>query len=209
MFNVHESNGEEVFPIFARQVYPLGVRYLTAARLQTLDEGADQEHSPFDDLPPDNAFRERFGITTDQLENADQPFKNRVADAIAGSLHYTRQHRYPTAPQWDLPSSRYGEPLPGFFCGGGAKADFYADLLAGFERRRPPFTLRASQLPVPDDLQVPGITPKDYARLSVAYGLSFDPFDVGQIKRMNEIDDVPAEVIQSTYEQRYIDKDQM
>ena len=209
VFNVHERNGEDLFPIFARQVHPLGVRYLTTARLQPLCKEADQKHSPFDDLPPDDAFRERFGITTDQLENADQPFKNKVAGAIAEALDYTRQYRYPTAPQWDVSSSRYGEPLPGFFCGGGAKVDFYADILRGFEGKRPPFKLRGSQLPVPDDLQIPGMSPKDYARLSVAYGLSFDPFDIAQIKRMNEIDDVPAEVIQSTFEQRYIDNSQM
>lgn len=53
------------------------------------------------------------------------------------------------------------------------------------------------------------MTSKDYARLSVAYGPSFDPFDISQIKRMNEIDDVPAEVIQSAFEQHYIDKSQM
>ena len=208
VFNIHESNGEDSYPIFACQVHRLGVRYLTAARLQALNKTADKASSPFDDLPPNDGFRERFEITKGQLESADQPFKRSVAGAIAGALRYTRQHRYPTAPQWHRPSSNYGEPLPGFFCGGGALADFYADLLRGFEGQEPPFRLRASRLPVPDDLQISGNTPKDYARIAVAYGLSFDPFDIGQIRRMSEIDDDDANSSFSKYEKRYIAKEQ-
>ena len=209
VFNVHEKDGEDVYPIFARHVEPLGVRYLTAARLQRLNENADQEHSPFEDLPPDESFCERFGITRNQLETADHAFKSKVASVIAGALRYTSRSRYPSAPQWDRSSSRYGEAVPGFFSGGGALADFYSDLLRRFERERPPFKLRASRLPVPDDLVVPGMTPKDYARLAVAYGLSFDPFDIGQIKRMNEVTDDHAESSHSTHQERFIGKEQV
>jgi len=209
VFNVHESNGEDIYPIFARQVRPLGVRYLVAARLEVLQKAPERALSPFEDLPSDIVFGKKFGITQDQLEGADRPFHKRIVKAVGESLRYTRQRRYPTAPQWNLSSDRYGEPLPGFFCGGGALAEFYAELLRGFQGRKPPFRLRASQLPVPDDLKFPGGTDKEYPRLAVAYGLSFDPFDIGQIRRMNEVEDHRAEASRSTYEDRYIGKELM
>ena len=207
VFNVHQSNEEDIYPIFARRVEPLGVRYLATARLLASQQKLNQTLSPFDDLPSDTAFRKRFGITQNQLEKADLPFQKRIVSAVAEPLLYARKYRYPTAPQWDLTSARYGEPVPSFFGGGGALSQFYAALLRGFLRRNPPLTLRASQLPVPDDLEAPGLTQKDYARLAVAYGLSFDPFDIGQIKRMNEVEDVRAEAPRSTFEDRYTSKE--
>lgn len=203
VFNVHQKNEEDVYPIFARRIEPLGVRYLTATRLRALQQEPSQTLSPFDDLPSDAVFRKKFRITQNQLESADLPFQKRIVNAVAEPLLYARECRYPTAPQWDQTSARYGEPVPSFFGGGGALSQFYADLLRGFLRRKPPLTLRASQLPVPDDLEAPDLTQKDYARLAVAYGLSFDPFDIGQIKRMNEVEDVRAEAPRSTFEDRY------
>ena len=208
VFNVHAWNGEDVFPIFARQVEPLGVRYLAQARHRALSTDANSDESPFDNLPPDAAFMQLFGCTKAQLKAADHPFRSKIAGAITETLRYTRQDRYPRAPQWDPPSSRYGEPLPGFFCGGGALADFYADLLHGFEQRNPPYRLRASEFPVPDDLEPPGLTSKDYARLAVAYGLSFDPYDMGQIRRKSQIEDIPVEASHSIHDQRYVGKEQ-
>lgn len=208
VFNVHQSNGEDVYPIFARKVVPLGVRYLTAARLRELNHEIDSEHSPFDNLPSNADFVKIFGMTEKQLEDADRPFRNSVAGAVVDALIYTKQHRYPKAPQWDISSSDYGEPLPGFFSGGGSQAEFYADLLRGFEVHEPPCKLRASVLPIPDDLEASGMTPQCYARLAVAYGLSFDPFDIGQIRRMNEVEDIPAEEPQLAYEDRRVGKEQ-
>ena len=209
VFNVHENNGEDVYPIFARKVVPFGVRYLTAARLQALNKEMEHGHSPFDDLPSNAAFMEKFGMTREQIKGADRSFRKGIAGAVTGALRYTKQHRYPNAPQWDISSSSYGEPVRSFFCGGGSLAGFYANLLRRFELQGPPCKLRASVLPVPDNLEVPGMTPKGYARLAVAYGLSFDPFDIGQVRRMNEVEDIQAEESRSVYEDGHIGKEQM
>lgn len=209
VFNIHQSGGEDVYPIFARKVAPLGVRYLSITRSRELDDVVGEALSPFVDLPSDADFRERFRITKDELRKADQPFRRRVEGVVAEPLRYTKQQRYPGAPQWRLGSSRYGEPLPSFFCGGGVLAEFYADLLHKFEGRRPPLRLRSSPLPIPDDLEAPRMTSRDYARLAVAYGLSFDPYDIGLIRRMDEVEDIHAESFNWTYEDRYIGKEQM
>lgn len=209
VFNVYQSDGEDIYPIFARKVAPLGVRYLSIARTRGLDDLVGEALSPFVDLPSDADYRKRFRITKDKLRKENQLFRRKVEDVVAEPLQYTKQQRYPGAPQWRLGSSRYDEPLPSFFCGGGVLAEFYDDLLRKFEERRPPLRLRSLPLPIPDDLEAPGMTSQDYARLAVAYGLSFDPYDIGLVRRMDEIKDIHAETSNSTYEDRYIGKEQM
>ncbi|MCY4311297.1 MAG: hypothetical protein OXC54_08320, partial [Rhodospirillaceae bacterium] len=179
VFNVHQIEGEDVYPIFARKVAPLGVRYLSISRSQELHVLVSKALSPFDDLPSEADFRKNFKITKEELRNADQPFRSRAESVVAEPLLYTRKQRYPDAPQWRLESDQYGKPLPSFFCGGGVLSEFYASLLHKFEEKRPPLKLRSLPLPIPNDLKAPGITSRDYARLAVAYGLSFDPYDIG------------------------------
>ena len=99
---------------------------------------------------------------------------------MAGALKYTKENRYPTAPHWDNTKREYGEGMPSFFCGGGASADFYATLLKSFEVLQPPYKLSQSILPFPDDLEVRGTAQKSNARLAVAYGLSFDPYELDE-----------------------------
>ena len=124
--------------------------------------------------------------------------------SVSDVLHYTKQHRYPKAPHWNRASSRYGEGIPSFFCGGGALSEFYSSLLHAFEERQPPFRLRTALPPVPDDFEASGLGPDTYARFAVAYGLSFDPWDIGQIVRMNEIEDVHADDRPGSYRDRYV-----
>jgi hypothetical protein len=55
------------------------------------------------------------------------------------------------------------------------------------------FPVKAMKLPKPDQLEANGIREDDYDRVSVAYGLSFDLFDIGEIIKEDDVDDVPAE----------------
>ena len=189
VFNVYQNDGEDVFPIFARKVESLGVRYLVKARFRAIDNGNNEQISPFDDLLSDADFIEYFGIRHSVLESVDEEFRVRVKTTIGEAICYTSQNRYPHAPQWHVPSPSYGKPVPTFFCGGGANLSFYAKLLSEYEDNDPPYKLRSTQLPVPNDLSFPDSVDNHYSRLSVAYGLSFDPFDIGRIKKMCEIDD--------------------
>ncbi len=204
VFNVHQDDDEDVYPIFARRVVPLGVRNLLLARSQKLHRVFGEKYSPFDDLPSDADFRKRFGITEEELGEANKPFRTEVLRAITDQLWYTKKERYPGAPQWSLGLTLYGEPVPGFFGGGGALSEFYADLLRKFEEKPPPYRVSSRQLPIPSNLEAPGMTSTDYARLAVAYGLSFDPYDIGQVRRKADIEDVHAETSDWTFEDNYI-----
>ena len=54
---------------------------------------------------------------------------------------------------------------------------------------------------------MPGNLTSAYARLAVAYGLSFDPFDIGKIKPESDIEDMPIEPPDSRYGDSYVGKE--
>ena len=135
------------------------------------------------------------------------PFRKRVQEVIVSSLGHTREHRDPKAAHWDRGSSSYGDGLKSFFCGGGVLSEFYSDLLHAFEQKPPRLKLRPMQLPFPEDLKMPDNLATAYPRLAVAYGLSFDPFDIGKIKRESEIEDIPIEVPESRFGNSYVGKE--
>ena len=205
VFNVHkDSAGDDIFPIFARHVRPLGTRYLMQARRNALGRRGEWSYSPFDELPSDAKLARAHNVSMEKLEELDRPFRKRARTTVADALKYTKEQRYPTAPHWDSTKREYGVGMPSFFCGGGASADFYGSLLNSFEMLQPPYKLSQSILPVPEDLDVGRTARKSNARLAVAYGLSFDPFDIGRIIRMSEIEDDHPDTTTSSYRDRYV-----
>ncbi len=62
-----------------------------------------------------------------------------------------------------------------------------------------------TQLELPEKLQAPLADDAEYDRLPVAYGLSFDPYDIGEIKKAGEIDDLEPEKkpFESAYPKQY------
>ena len=212
IFNIHEQEGELVFPIFARNVQPLGTRYLMRSRLKEQRETPQGGFSPFDDLPIDGVFCEKVGLSEAELRKVDDPFRRSVEDAVSNELRYTKVHRAPRAPHWfkDSPQApEYGQGLPSFFCGGGALSTFYSSVLCGFEEEDLPLKLKALELPVPDSLESSDFSPRVYPRMNVAYGLSLDPLDIGQIKRMSEVPDDRLEATAASIQERYVSKDHM
>lgn len=207
IFNVLQRDGEPRYPIFFRWVKPLGVRYLMSHRLKTFGKEDGNAYSPFENMPSHMDFINKYEISEGELEDADRPFRRRVQDEIVSSLKYTREHRDPKAAHWDPGSSSYGDGLKSFFCGGGVLSEFYSGLLHEFEAKPATLKLRPLQLPVPEDLEMPGDFATAYARLAVAYGLSFDPFDIGKIKRESEIEDIPIEMPESRLGDSYVAKE--
>ena len=158
-------------------------------------------------MPSDIDFINRYEITEDELEDADRTFRRRVQEVIVSSLKYTRERRDPKAAHWYPGSSSYGHGLKSFFCGGGVLSEFYSDLLHAFEKKPPRLKLRPLRMPVPEDLEMRDNLATAYARLAVAYGLSFDPLNIGEIKRESEIEDIPIEVPESRFADSYIGKE--
>ncbi len=209
IFNVEEFDGEDTFPVLAREVHELGVNHLAETRLSRLPQLAEWEYSPFEHFPTNEFIQSNFNVDKERLDEVDLPIKIEVADAIRQLLRDTKRDRYPKAPQWSRDSNEFGKPVRSFYTGGGSLADFYATLLSRFEREVTPCRLRESRLPIPNDFQFANDRPAGFDRMAVAYGLSYDPFDIGRIVGVDEIEKIEQEDTKSTFRKKYIGKEMM
>ena len=186
IFNVHEVEGEDKFPIFAKAVERLGTCFLVRSRIDGRGLKKEKELAPFVPVPKKTEFASLLGIDVATLQRNDSPFKQRVIKAVGSLLRYTKSCRYPLSQRW-------GDGVPVFLCGGGAGCDFYTEIFLSENGEFSGFPVKAMKLPKPDQLEANGLREDDYDRVSVAYGLSFDPFDIGEIIKEDDVDDVPAE----------------
>ena len=209
IFNVEEFDGEDTFPVLAREVQSLGVNHLAETRRSRLAQLAEWEYSPFERFPTNEFIQSNFNVDKARLDEVDLPIKIEVADAIRQLLRDTKSHRYPRAPQWSRDSGEFGNPVRSFYSGGGSLTDFYANLLRRFEREVPPCRLRGSRLPIPEDFQFASDVSAGFDRMAVAYGLSYDPFDIGRIVGFDDIKDLEQEDSKSTFRDKFVGKEMM
>ena len=201
-FNVfRKSDGEDRFPIFARGVQPLGTQFFVQHRLKNMQTDSVWNPSPYEDVPHDSVFEDQLSLSELELHDLDKQFSKLVKSLISDKLLYTKKNRIPNSEHWD-------SGVPTFLCGGGATVDFYREIFRSFEAAKPPYKIRLRSLNLPEDLRANSIPKGTYNRLSVAYGLSYDPYDIGKIIRMEDIEDIkPEQVSTESYRDRYIDKD--
>ena len=118
----------------------------------------------------------------------------------------TRRDRDPNASCWQP-----GNDLPVFLVGGGsanllhrAAVEGLDPLLKGLLKNE---GIRLTALPQPTGLTMPE-PGGDFARLPVAWGLSYAPTEIGEVMAPSEIPDVPRATVRD-YLGSYVSKDQM
>lgn len=135
------------------------------------------------------------------VEDPDQNFfmKRVVAQVRGKTLYRTWKDKFLS--QNDLSG------VPMFLCGGGTRMKFYRNLEQEIQHMPGCTWLKAvpRQIEMPKRLIAPGLSPQEYDRLSVAFGLSF--LDVSEvIKAVPQSTIAPDRVI--SWRDNYIDKDQ-
>lgn len=186
VFNVHEDDGEDRFPIFAKGVEQLGTRFLVRHRIEGTTLLEKEVLGPFAPVPDKHKFSKLLGIDVGALLDKDRPFRERALNLVGSLLQKTKTRFYRTSRRWEQ-----GVPL--FLCGGGSQCDFYREIFNPMDGKIHGFPVVRKKLPMPQQLEAPGVSSTDYDRLSVAYGLSFDPFDIGEIiKDVPPDDDAPS-----------------
>jgi hypothetical protein len=124
---------------------------------------------------------------TRRERKVDDRFRGNSTENIMKCLRHLRARRDPNSRNWS-------DGLPVFFCGGGANVKLYRDALSEASRRavsawQNVAPLDVKSLPLPemanDDLQE-----QIFQRLAVAYGLSFDRFEIGEIVPPGDIPDI-------------------
>lgn len=202
-FNVHQNNDEEdLYPVMDQKVISAGVNFLVRARLEHFNQAEKWKSTAFVNMVDDPTFARILGVSENALPDADYEVLNQVAEALVKVLKYTKEHRYPLSRHWDI-------GVPTFFVGGGANVQAYKKQIKQFESLRPPSLIRIINLDAPEDLIAPNTPPDSYHRLSVAYGLSFSPEDIGEVRVKSQTEDVDAVIPdeQGTFGNRYVSQD--
>ena len=184
-FNVHQRDGDDVFPILAGLVKHLGVQMLHKHRVDKLFPAGSTRGLDYDEGASDAAIASALGIPVNELGAVDRSFRKELLEQVRTVVQLAKR-KYPMSRRWD-------EGVPFFLCGGGARAALYAGLAERMERDRAPCPLTRLDLPKPERLVAPDIDVGDYDRLSVAYGLSFDQFEIGQIIPSGNIEEPETE----------------
>lgn len=186
-FNVYHTEGEPLYPVFARKVSKHGTVYLMRHRLKYSGNDGLQ-WSPFKKAPSSHEFARMIGTPLDTIKKADKIFKKSLSELITSRLMYTKKKRHPLSKAW-----RKG--IPTFLCGGGSYCDTYRQIIQSVSSYYPLIIESLPQIPSFEALDLPR---ENYHRLSVAIGLSFNIDDIGVIKLEHEIEDLV--VNQDTYQ---------
>ena len=164
-FNVFRHPSlEDRYQIWWSDVQPKGTRFLMERYVGDLGGIQWDTDAPV----PDRAeLRDHFGVKRARLLEVDSSFREDLSRIIYNVLRFTKHKRYPTAPEWN-------QGLPVFISGGGASCNVYVDAVtAGCKQL--PVTPSQRTFPLPADLTQANISSDLFHRLSVAYGLTFDP----------------------------------
>ena len=116
----------------------------------------------------------------------------------------TRKRRFPIAEGWNP-----GNDVPLFLAGGGAANRLHQDVVSSLG----PWLMqhvgnegvRRLELPVPKAMELSEPL-HDFGRMAVAWGLSYPPTEIGRIRPMREIEDVPPPPVRDLSD-RYTSKD--
>ena len=91
--------------------------------------------------------------------------------------------------------------VPIYYCGGGSLHEFYHTTLireinTNLNRQIPGLNYSLQNIPIPSDFQNVGLNHEHFNRLSVAYGLSHDPREFGELKNAQPINRDPTKKIE-------------
>ena len=206
-FILNESAGEDQYNLLTAIVdSERGVHCLHESRLRALDRAGIPPLTDLDFEDPLHAIPEAIEDYTetnplpDVIREAENDFKQKSVECLTATLMALRRARDPN-------SQAFRDGLRIFLCGGGCEMNFYQSVLdranEQFTRSTTAAKLRPVRLEVPEGLVDRGVDQATFARLAVAYGLSFDAFDIGSIRAPKDIRDVPP--LPRRREEEYLD----
>ena len=197
-FVLHSRDGEDRYELLTALVKRLGIHDLHLRRMDKIK--AIDAHikpsvpttlSPFMVIP--NVGREYVNNPPDllckKLDEIDRNYVGECTTSLMSLIMALRRCRDPYSSNWK-------SGLPVFVAGGGGQFSLVRDAIKQAHKRlintqKDVAGIAAQRLPTLETLQNRDIPDSIAGRLAVAYGLSFDKFDIGQIRQPHEIEDVP------------------
>jgi hypothetical protein len=190
-FVLHDREGQDRYELLTTTVDRLGTSELHRRRLAALrcgltdGNGAGQISDAL--LPLPVWPRGYHGNCACNPPDVDHSLQEQATRIVMRHLLDLRRRRDPHSPRWQT-------GLPVFLCGGGSGITVFDRAVseADWRLRSATRTARLVQrrLPQPEDLVNDDIPEELFHRLSVAYGLSFVPWDTGKASPPHEIDDI-------------------
>lgn len=195
-FVLHSADGDDRYELLTALVERLGLRELHLKRIRAVESAGKRAvvspvPSPLEAIPPSGrSYVECPSIQLDEdLDNIDEKYRKDCKDALMRVLMGLRKRRDPNSQHWET-------GLPVFVAGGGGGFGLIVEAIDQSDvHLRKAITarggIRQAHLGVPD-LSNDDIGPELVGRLDVAWGLSFDSFDIGEISPPHRIADVSA-----------------
>ena len=180
-FNVHEANGDDVFPFFVANVKALGSYALLAYRFQELSTQGSDFGSDVQNILTAVDFSRFSGATLRSVQEIDKKFFRNFQIEFESMLRTTHKRRYPSSPHWVT-------GIRTFISGGGALIPGYPEAIETSHRPQkcPLFTMDLPPHPKVVNIEQHRA---NYSRISVACGLTFDSDSLGTIRPASEVDD--------------------
>lgn len=198
-FNLHYDDGELQWPVLTADVQALGTIQLHGVRMKAMQSVIDERFRKWRDvtnpmtifsssvedyLPDQGKIRE--GVWKSQCN-----FVSNCQSMIGSTIIDLKRRRYPNSPVWSA-------ALPVFVCGGGAQLGPHQESIYRISEWMKKYFrssqgLKLEMLSIPDGI-ISDLNRNSYHRLSVAYGLSYPPFSIGEYTRPRRIADIEQEI---------------
>ena len=185
VFIVHRHDDEDIHPILEGTVSFKGVFYLLEARIENTNYGGAWLPDYDTPIPSRAHFASHMQINEALLKQAEKPLKDEVYVQVSGDV---KKARYDKTPNSKL---NWTDGVPIFLTGGGSHIEFYKEIISELQKlwrsqltEHQGIRLDIKPLPPPthmDSIDLKNIPKESWHRFSVAYGLSFNALDIGEI----------------------------
>jgi len=161
-----ENSNQSRCTLYACAVEPIGVAHLLKRRYENL-QLPDGEINLFSDIPDNHTFSQRYDLTEKDIKFADTLYSGDAAKLINRVMALTKKQYCPDSSHWE-------SGVLTLTNGGGAHLEIVQNIIQRLENKSPPNRITSINPAAPDDLMAENLPAGSYARLSVAYGLSFE-----------------------------------
>jgi hypothetical protein len=207
-FVLRAAEGQDCYDLLTATVHRLGVLELHRQRLAAVlcERGKDrpEEFDPLAPLP--EKLSDYHPGCPCGATDVDAQYREKLVRVLTRHLATLKKRRDPYSERWKT-------GLPVFLCGGGGVMRFFREAASQadneFRKVMIAEPVRLRTLPKPEGLVNRDIDAGLFHRLSVAYGLSFDTFNIGSVTPPKEMEDIKVELRKRDYEKAYVSKDQV
>jgi hypothetical protein len=208
-FRINSHEDEDVFSLLETNVERLGTLMLHSKRIETMKicmQKLLQEKNSVDPIkPPPSLTYYEITMGYGEIAKGDENFFQRCSKSIGEVVRQTKLNRDHLSDVWET-------QLPVFICGGGGRHQEYRNIIEklGLSLQNEwnnfkGFTIK--EIPKPDQLEAPVLSPNDYDRLAIAYGLSFTSDEIGEVIPKDKINNIVQQKAVLNMGDKYVSKD--